>query len=78
MDKWLGLYSAVFLVPVLVSGGLLSLPRFISFIFPLWLALGLKVFKNERTKYALPVIAGVSLVVGMLLWLGFIQGQFIA
>jgi Gpi18-like mannosyltransferase len=78
MDKWLGLYSAVFLVPVLVSGGLLSLPRFISFIFPLWLALGLKVFKNERTKYALPVIAGVSLVVGMLLWLGFIQGHFIA
>lgn len=78
MDKWLALYSSVFLVPVLVSGGLLSLPRFVSFIFPLWLALGLKAFKNERTRYALPVIAGMSLVVGVLLWLGFIQGQFIA
>ena len=78
LDKWLGLYSAVFLIPVLVSGGILSLPRFVSFIFPFWLALGLKVFKNDKSKYAVPVIAVLSIFVGMLLWLAFIQGEFIA
>jgi len=78
MDRWLGLYSAVFLIAVLVGGGLLSLPRFVSFIFPMWLALGVRVLRNERTKYILPVIAGCLLFVGMLLWLGFIEGQFIA
>jgi len=78
MDRWLWLYSAVFLIPVLVGGALLSLPRFISFIFPLWLAVELKAFKREKTKYILPLIAILSLVVGMLLWSAFIQGEFIA
>jgi hypothetical protein len=77
MDRWLWLYSAVFLIPVLAGGALLSLPRFISFIF-LWLAVELKAFKREKTKYILPLIAILSLVVGMLLWSAFIQGEFIA
>ncbi len=78
MDRWLWLYSAVFLVPVLVGGALLSLPRFISFIFPLWLAVELKAFRSEKSKYVLPLIAALSLVVGVLLWSAFIQGEFIA
>ena len=78
MDRWLWLYSAIFLIPVVMSGALLSLPRFVSFIFPLWLALGLKAFRSERTKYILPLIAGLSVVVGMLLWIAFIQGKFVA
>jgi hypothetical protein len=78
MDKWLGLYSAAFLVAVLVGGGMLSIPRFVSFIFPLWLALGLRVFKSDKSKYVLPVITGLSLLIGMLLWLAFVQGEFIA
>ncbi len=78
MDRWLWLYSAVFLIPVLIGGALLSLPRFISFIFPLWLAVELKAFKSEKTKYILPLIAALSLVVGVLLWSAFIQGEFIA
>ncbi len=78
LDKALALYSGVFLFAVLLGGALASIPRFISFIFPLWLALGVTLFRSEKSKLIVPVLVVLSYLVSLLLWLGFLQGQFVA
>lgn len=77
-DKFLALYSLLFVLAILEGGAMDSIPRFISFIFPLWLAAGTKLLSNRKTSYVLPTLIGLFLTIGIVLWINFLNGVFVA
>jgi len=78
IDKALALYSAAYFLGVLAGGGLASIPRFISFIFPLWLPLAGKLSRVKRSNLLTLMICAAFLLVGLLFWLDFLNGEFVA
>jgi hypothetical protein len=78
IDKSLSIYAAVYFLGVLAFGGLASIPRFVSFIFPLWFPL---TFKMSQTKHstALTLFAcAVFFAIGLFLWYSFLIGEFVS
>lgn len=77
-DRALTVYSAAYFVGVLLFGGLASIPRFISFIFPLWLPLTSKLFAIKNSKIVAAVIVIVFWLFSVLLWFSFLNGEFVS
>lgn len=78
VEKSLVAYSLVYYVGVLAFGALVSTPRFISVLFPLWIPLTAKLSKNKKSVAVVVAVATLSFVVGLDLWINFLNGQFIA
>ncbi len=78
MEKSLAVYSAIYVFVVLIGGAVYSIPRFLSFCFPLWLAGGLMFFRNRRAKLVFPLIFVLSSIISVYLWQNFLNGLFIA
>jgi len=77
-DKALGVYSTAYFVGVLLFGGLASIPRFVSFIFPMWLPLTSKLFHVKHSKIITAAIVIVFWMVAVFLWFSFLNGEFVS
>lgn len=55
VDWKMGLYSTHMLFIIVCFGNILSYPRFLSFIFPLWL-----IFKVRRSWHIIPAIVALA------------------
>jgi hypothetical protein len=77
-DKALALYSVAYLLGVLAFGGLASIPRFISFIFPMWLPLASKLFQAKRSNLITWIVCASFLLIGLFLWFSFLNGEFVS
>jgi len=78
LDRSLGSYSAVYYLGVMAFGGLLSVPRFISFLFPIWFPLTLKLSQVKKSNVITILICTVFCVVGFFLWNEFLDGEFVS
>lgn len=78
VEKSLAMYSLAFYVGVMTLGALISTPRFISVMFPLWMALTAKLSQSRKTLAFVLAVLIVFVAVGLDLWISFLNGQFIA
>jgi hypothetical protein len=78
MDKSLAIYSLAGYIGILVFAALVSTPRFISVLFPLWIPLTAKLSGSRKSMVLVAVVAAVFYVVAVSLWMDFLNGQFIA
>jgi hypothetical protein len=78
VEKSLAVYSLVYYVGVLAFGALASTPRFISVLFPLWLPFTSKLSQNRKSLAVVIAALVVSFVMGLDLWINFLNGQFIS
>lgn len=78
IDKALTIYSTAYFVGVLLFGGLASIPRFVSFIFPLWLPLTAKLFGFKHSKILTALFVVAFWLVGLFLWFSFLSGEFVS
>ncbi len=76
-SKSLAAYSLVYFLGVLTFGAMLSLPRFMSILFPLWIALMSKFVVNKASVVLLCGVLVVFFVWGLFLWINFLSGVFV-
>jgi len=77
-DKLLTIYSLAGYLGVLVYGALVSTPRFMALLFPLWIPLT-ALFSGRKKSIVIAAIAAVAfLIVAIDLWTSFLNGQFVA
>jgi len=76
-SKSLMIYAAVYFLGVLTFGAMLSLPRFMSIMFPLWIALMSKFIVNKMSIILLCGVLGVFFVWSIYLWINFLSGVFV-
>lgn len=72
-DRGLVLYCLAYITGVLVFGAVVSLPRFMAVLFPLWLPVA-GLLRGRRWS---PLLAIASIAVCFILWAGFIGGVFV-
>jgi hypothetical protein len=77
MDRSLALYSTIYYIGILVVGALVSVPRFISFLFPIWLPLTLKISQVKKSNLLTVIICTAFVYMGLSLWSSFINGDFV-
>lgn len=72
LDSKLGIYSIFMYFSLLFFGNFYSMPRFFSFIFPIWL--------NSKLKnlFVLFIILPFFILISLLIWQHFLLGQWIA
>jgi hypothetical protein len=73
VDRGLCVYSLVYLASFFAFGAVVSLPRFISVLFPLWIPFS-GAFASRR--WFEPVVIVGSVAACLVLWVGFIGGVF--
>jgi hypothetical protein len=78
LDKSLWLYAIAGYSGILFFGALVSTPRFVSVLFPLWIPLTAGFSGSKKSIAITALIAGVFFVVALDLWIGFLNGQFVA
>ena len=78
IDKALAVYSLAGYIGFLCFGALVSMPRFISMLFPLWLPLTVKITWNKKTILIFTLSLICSLLLSLDMWRSFLDGQFIA
>jgi hypothetical protein len=77
-EKPLAFYALLCYVWVLLFGALVSMPRYVSVLFPLWIPLTAKLSMNKRSAVLLGVTSAISFVVSLSLWVDFLNGRFVA
>lgn len=77
-SKALMAYASAYFVGSLVFGAMLSLPRFISILFPLWLTLTASFTFNRKGVVLMAVVLCVFFLLGLYLWSSFLNGFFVA
>jgi hypothetical protein len=77
-SKPLSFYSLLCHVWILLFGALVSMPRYVSVLFPLWIPLTAKLSMNKRSAVLLGVASAISFVVSLSLWVDFLSGRFVA
>ena len=78
MDRELLLYSIAGYVGILVFGAIVSFPRFISVLFPLWLPLAAKLSVSKKQAVVVGAVLVVFFVFSIDMWVSFLGGQFVA
>ncbi len=76
-SKSLMVYATVYFLGVLTFGAMISLPRFMSILFPLWIALMSKFVVNRASVILLCGVLAVFFVWGVYLWINFLSGVFV-
>jgi hypothetical protein len=77
-DKSLWLYSLAGFGGILYFGALVSAPRFISVLFPLWIPIMANFSGKKKSIILVAIVAIIFYVVALDLWISFLNGQFIA
>jgi hypothetical protein len=78
MEKSLAIYSLICYVWLLMFGALVSMPRYVSVLFPLWIPLTAKASLNKKSVFLFVVTLVVSFIIGLNIWIAFLNGQFVA
>ena len=77
-DRKLAIYSTAYFIGIVAFGSLASLPRFASFLYPMWIP-AVKKLGRSRNPVPVTVLICISFFLSsLLLWSGFLNGQFIA
>ncbi len=74
VDRGLYVYCLVYLAGVFAFGAAVSLPRFVSVLFPLWIPFS-GTFASRR--WFEPVVIVGFVAACLVLWVGFIGGVFV-
>ena len=78
MDRSLSFYSTAYFLGIVAFGALASVPRFMSFLFPIWLPLTSRLVSARHSKL-LTLLTCVSFyLVGLFLWYSFLNGEFVS
>ena len=77
-NKLLLFYSLSGYIGVLLFGALVSIPRFISVLFPLWIPLTAKLSGNKKTIVYTIILLIIFYAIALDLWISFLNGQFIS
>jgi hypothetical protein len=78
IDHSLFIYAFFEYGALLVIGALVSAPRFMSFLFPLWIPIGVALSASKKTMVLAVFGTVISYIIGIYLWVSFLDGQFIA
>jgi hypothetical protein len=78
MDRALALYSIIYYLGILAFGAFVSAPRFISFLFPIWLPMTLKLSQMKQSRVLIVIICVAFYLLGLYLWNGFLNGEFVS
>jgi hypothetical protein len=78
MDRELLMYSVAGYVGILVFGAIVSFPRFVSVLFPLWLPLTANLSLGKKQSFLVGTILIAFLVLSIDMWVSFLNGQFVA
>jgi hypothetical protein len=73
----LKLFSWAAYFGILLFGAIVSFPRFVSVLFPLWIPLA-RGFKIEKKEFLAITIMVAFFVIGTSMWISFLNGQFIS
>lgn len=76
--KSMAAYSSAYFIGTLVFGAMLSLPRFISILFPLWFTLMARFTVNRKSTAMVAAVLVVFFISGLYLWINFLNGVFVA
>ncbi len=76
--KMMAMYTLTYYMGILAFGALVSTPRFISILFPLWIPVASMLPQNKKTTILLAVILTVFLVINLDMWISFLDGYFVA
>jgi hypothetical protein len=77
-DRSLWIYAVAGYGGILFFGALASTPRFVSVLFPLWIALSASFSVSKRSIVIAAIAMGVFYIVALDLWTSFLGGQFVA
>ena len=79
IDTALALYSLGGYIGFVIFGAIVSSPRFVSVLFPLWFPLTAKLTLTTKKQAALvATLLGASFVISLDMWMSFLNGQFVA
>jgi hypothetical protein len=78
IDKTLAVYSLVGYFGILFYGAIVSTPRFISMLFPLWIPLTAKLSLDKKSQTIIVLIISLSFLLVLDMWMSFLNGQFVA
>lgn len=74
----LGYYSLFYYGAILYIGTVFSFPRFLSFLFPVWMLGSSKLVNKKVPLIVFVLIVLIFFVLSLSLWKGFLSGLFIA
>jgi hypothetical protein len=77
-DKSLWIYAIAGYGGILYFGALVSLPRFISLLFPLWIPLTAGFSGSKKSIIIAGIISALFYIVALDLWFNFLNGIFVA
>jgi hypothetical protein len=78
IDRSLWLYGVSGYAGILCFGALVSTPRFVSVLFPLWIPLTAGFSGSKKSIAIAAIIAASFYIVALDLWISFLNGQFVA
>jgi Gpi18-like mannosyltransferase len=79
IDKPLAVYSLAYYVGAIVFGALISMPRFLSILFPLWLTVTAEMSHvGKKSMVCFIAVLAVFFIISVDLWINFLNGKFIA
>jgi len=79
LDKPLFFYSVFYFLGVVLFGAVFSYPRFLTFMFPIWLMLDFgKITERKFFPVLLSFYILVSFTLSIYLWRGFVTGLFVS
>jgi hypothetical protein len=74
IERALAIYCFAYIASIFAFGGVVSYPRFMAILFPLWLPFSELV---ARKRFITPVLVAASVASCLALWLGFVSGVFV-
>jgi hypothetical protein len=77
-DRSLWIYAVAGYVGILYFGALASVPRFVSVLFPLWIALTASIPVTKKSFVIAASVLCLFYVIALDLWTSFLNGQFIS
>ena len=77
-NRLLWIYAVAGYCGILLFGALVSMPRYIAVLFPLWIVLTASFSESKRSIVVATILMGIFYVVALDLWTSFLNGQFIA
>jgi len=78
VSRALTLYCLTYMLGILFFGTILSLPRFIAVLFPIWIPITSQLISIRHSRIIIPIVFITSVAISYILWVGFLSGIFIA
>lgn len=77
-DRSLWIYAVAEFGGILCFGALVSTPRFVSVLFPLWIPMAAGFSGSKKSVVIAAILVVTFYIVALDLWVSFLNGQFVA